>query len=466
MFLPRFRSSSTLCLSLSLIITLHFVDSLPLPISDLDIRQVVDCTDLKASFDSSCWNTLNLKGYLNNPETGWNRTAPICIGDEDDAACCLPTEPWTTCYLRLAHGFPGTDCSEINAQDCSYNPSLAVDPRIASFVAYTVKTIYGTLPKRPLSKLYLTSNSTAVNDFFTTWFNALQYAASQALSIVQDVINEVDPLQQTNFVLRDLLFALTVGLAYVVAPEAGGLTGLLVATATAGRAFLKGANQAPTVARGIWPAGTQSSQSIQIGDVENELNNATGSTAIMLNSGLELLMSDMPSFVEFASTGMFSGSDSLSLPKEVDGLDVALKTFIVSNAMTSNGWHYTVNLGVTRDDIASCVPGSGGSCCTWWSLNSSSSSTTPNMCGDFIWYSDATMRAFTLTSPNALNGTVGLLNAIVENGWTTLPLLFDGAYNCSAAGNFGGAPIQIEADGTIDLSCMSQLAGPPQLGTQ
>lgn len=317
----------------------------------------------------------------------------------------------------------------------------------------------------PFSKLLLISRSIAINDLFTTWFNALQYAASQALSIVQDVINQVDPPQQTNFFLRDLLFALTVGLAYIVAPEAGGLTGLLVATASAGRAFLKGANQAPTVARGIWPAGTESSQSIQIGDVENELNNATGTTAVMLNSGLELLMSDMPSFVEFASTGMFSGSDSLSLPKEVDGLDVALKTFIVSNAMTSNGWHYTVKLGATRDDIASCVPGSGGSCCTWWALNSSSSS-NPSMCGDYIWYSDATMRAFTLMNRKILNGTVDLLNAIVENEWTTLPLLFDGSYNCSAAGNFGGSPIRIEADGTIDLSCMSQLAEGPSLGTQ
>lgn len=447
MFLSLVQSSSTLYLFLSLSIILPFIDSSPLPKPELNIRQVINCTDLKASFDSSCWNTLDLEGYLNDPETGWNRTAPICTGDEDDSTCCLSTEPWTTCYLRLAHGFPGTDCSIINAQDCSYDPSLAVDPRIAPYVAYTMKTIY------------------AINDLFTTWFNALQYAASQALSIIQDVINRVDPPQETNFVLRDLLFALTVGLAYIAAPEAGSLTGLLLATASAGRALLKGANQAPTVARGIWPAGTQSSQSIQIGDVESELNNATGTTAIMLNSGLELIMSDMPSFVEFASTGMFSGSDSLSLPEQVNGLDVALKTFIVSNAMSSNGWHYTVNLDATRDDIASCVPGSGGNCCTWWSLNSSSSSIL-SMCGNFTWYSDTTMRAFTLTNSNSLNGTVDLLNAIVENEWTTLPLLFDGAYNCTAAGNFGGAPVQIEADGTIDLSCMSQLAEGPSLATQ
>ena len=153
MFVPLVHSSSTLHLFLSLVITLPFIESSPLSNSDLSIRQVVNCTDLKSSFDSSCWNTLNLTAYLNDPETGWNRTAPICTGDEDDAACCLPSEPWTTCYLRLAHGFPGTDCSEINAQDCSYDAHLAVDPRIAPYVAYTMKTIYGTYQKFPLMKL-------------------------------------------------------------------------------------------------------------------------------------------------------------------------------------------------------------------------------------------------------------------------------------------------------------------------
>ena len=150
MFFAPVQSSSTLYILISLVIILRFIDSSPLPELHLETRQVVNCTDLQASFDSSCWQTLNLEGYLNDPETGWNRTAAICTGDEDDAACCLPTEPWTTCYLRLAHGFPGTDCSEINPQDCSYNPSLAVDPSIAPYVAYTTKTIYGTYSKRSL----------------------------------------------------------------------------------------------------------------------------------------------------------------------------------------------------------------------------------------------------------------------------------------------------------------------------
>ncbi len=262
-------------------------------------RQAFACYNGNTTFDDSCWATLNFTAYLNDPVTCWNHTVPLCEGEILDSTCCLTTEPWTTCDLRPAHGNPGRDCSEINAQMCSYDPDINVDPRITLYVAYTVKNIYGT------------------------------------------------------YLPRDLLFVLTVRLAYIAGPENAGLSSITAVLATSGKALYTGSSQSPTVARGIWPAGTQSSQSIQIGQVKNELNNATGETATMLNARLELLMSDMPSFVLFAGTGMFSGSETMSLPQEVDGLDTALRTFIVSNAMSQNGWHATRIVGVTRDDLTS-----------------------------------------------------------------------------------------------------------------
>ncbi len=93
-----------------------------------------------------------------------------------------------------------------------------------------------------------------------------------------------------------------------------GLVDILAVTAQSSNALLKGANNGSQVARGIWPASTQSSQSVQIANIENELNNATIETAAMLNTGPELSMSDIPSFVNYASTDMFSGSRPFSLP--------------------------------------------------------------------------------------------------------------------------------------------------------
>jgi len=406
--------------------------------SELQKRQRVDCHNTATSFSDSCWEILDLGGYLNHPVTGWNKTVPICSGWDLDSTCCIATEPWTTCYLRLAHNISGSDCSQINAQTCSYDLSMAVDPSIAPYVAYTMKNIY------------------AINNLFTTWYTALQYASTQALTIVQDVILKIDPETQTNYVLRDILFALTVGLAYIPALSVSGLAGILAATAQSGNALLKGANNAPTVARGIWPAGSQSSQSVQIANIENELNNATSETAAMLNAGLELLMSDIPSFVNFASTGMFSGSQPLSLPSEVNGLDMALRTFIVSGAMAQNGWQVYIQQDVTREDIANNVSGFG---CSWHGP-------TNSFCGDYIWYSDNTESAYTLTCTKHWNTTMDLLTTIIEKEWSTMPMLFEGTYNCTTAGNHGTPPVHIKADGRLDMNCMSQLPMCKPCGTK
>lgn len=162
---------------------------------ELQQRQRVDCYDTSSAFSNSCSDILGLGGYLDYPVTGWNKTVPICSGWDLDSKCCIAMEPWTTCYLRLAHNISGSDCSQINAQTCSYDISMAVDPSIAPDVAYTMENIY------------------AINNLFTTWYNALQYASNRALTIVQDVILKIDLETQSNFILRDILFAFAVGLA-------------------------------------------------------------------------------------------------------------------------------------------------------------------------------------------------------------------------------------------------------------
>lgn len=36
-------------------------------------------------------------------------------------------------------------------------------------------------------------------------------------------------------------------------------------------------------------------------------------------------------------------------------------------------------------------------------------------------------------------------------------LLFDGAYKCAQSGNFGALPINIDAGGVVDTTCMSKM---------
>ena len=68
----------------------------------------------------------------------------------------------------------------------------------------------------------------------------------------------------------------------------------------------------------------------------------------MINAGLVLLMSDVPSFINFVQSGTFSGANPYALPATVNGLYLGLKTFIVSTAIGQNLKLRNAIVGVSR----------------------------------------------------------------------------------------------------------------------
>lgn len=108
-------------------------------IANLEIRQAANCTSLTSVANTACWDELDIPGYL----AEWNRTVPSCLmTGGDGTGCCQPQEPWTTCFLRLAYGNPGSDCTTLNPQQCPLNQiSPGLDPSIASKAAYVVRNI-------------------------------------------------------------------------------------------------------------------------------------------------------------------------------------------------------------------------------------------------------------------------------------------------------------------------------------
>ena len=263
--------------------------------------------------------------------------------------------------------------------------------------------------------------------------------------MITPVVNELDPPSNTNVALNYLLTALTAGLGLVAGPEVpAGVDGLLAATITAGSVFVKGLAQAPGVAAAIWPVGTDDSTTVQISDIATKLSSSTSQLSARINDGLVLLMSDMPSFVGFASTGGFSGATPLSLAKQTDGIDIALRTLIVSTAMSGNKWQAWAML-----DVAS--PAAFVSLTTCGTMDSN------NICGDY-WYSSATQRGYSLSNLNGHGPSPNqLMNDIITNNWSTLEVLFDGGYDCTAGPNPGKNPVNIAAGGKLDTSCSSQL---------
>ena len=164
----------------------------------------------------------------------------------------------------------------------------------------------------------------------------------------------------------------------------------------------------------------------------------------MSNIGLQVVMSDLPSFLAFASSGAFSSNSVPSIPAETEGMDLALKTFLLTTDMTAN------DLGGGIQALATNAawlenPQEASQACT---LDAKS------RCGDYYWSTKV----------------ADLMSWVESNSGATLPSVFDAAYKCtrdygksqngdipSDEGGSLSSLVNIRADGKLDLSCLSQL---------
>lgn len=205
----------------------------------------------------------------------------------------------------------------------------------------------------------------------------------------------------------------------------------------------------------MWPSGTADSQTEQLANLDSYLSQLDQNFTTQITQGLYIIMSDVPSFNGFASSGQFSGPDDLSLPADSDELALGLRTFILSSAMSANKWSAVTTDDLTMADVASSVPGSRGFGCTFNANNICTSSDNVS----HVFYSNSTARAYELILKGAGPDPTSLMNEIVSKEWSTLEQLFDGAYNCSTApgGSGIGKPLNLFNGTEIDFACMSQL---------
>ena len=194
-----------------------------------------------------------------------------------------------------------------------------------------------------------------------------------------------------------------------------------------------GLMQAPGVAKAFWPSGTGDSQIYQISALLDNLNTANNEMTNIINQGLSLVMSDLPTFINFAGHGAFSTQQSLSLPNATNGLNFALKTLITSESLAQNSW-YGLIMGVYAETPASgldgpeCMNVTGGIICSDTGDKSQYNSVPAT------FWSSATNREYTLMQTKGASQSYGILTAINANGWADLATLFDGAYQCTFEG--------------------------------
>lgn len=182
----------------------------------------------------------------------------------------------------------------------------------------------------------------------------------------------------------------------------------------------------------------------------------------------------MPTFTAWAAGGLYSTplAASSSLPPSAGaaaGLTAAFTTYLASAALSQARFSATP-LGRTffRDEFQQ------GRTCT----------TLGDVCrdhhgGTYYWDAAATQRIYGINEPNRAwavadadarsprraaieemgyeASAFGLLAYLEAATDAYMPLLFDGAYNCTLEGRAGGAAVFVDADGAVDVDCLSSL---------
>ena len=141
-------------------------------------------------------------------------------------------------------------------------------------------------------------------------------------------------------------------------------------------------------------------------------------------------MNDVGTFIAFAGYGLFS-NDSAYTTATLDqmGALAALNTYFVSEVLRNNS-----------------VSGTAGPMMA-------SSGCGTDLCSGFYW-SPVTGRQYYYTGGETI---YGFLQQMTDNMGLDLPLLFDGAYNCTVAGTVGESIVSINPDSTLNVACLSAL---------
>lgn len=181
-----------------------------------------------------------------------------------------------------------------------------------------------------------------------------------------------------------------------------------------------------------------------------------------LQKALFYIMNDVSAFNSFAAHGAYSGPQANYWSGTHPGIIAPLTTYVVGEALAQNTFSASPMGTATKQAFQL-----GRNCTSAGDVCKDSSSTV------YYWSSVTQMQYqisghgnfVSLISPTAptqletIEGeaTTFSLMEFIENSATYMPVLFDGAYNCTLEGKAGGSAVNINADGSLDIACLSAL---------
>lgn len=190
---------------------------------------------------------------------------------------------------------------------------------------------------------------------------------------------------------------------------------------------------APKVQQILWgrdPAANAQQQSLQANDTLGH------NTKDLLQAALSHIMSDIPSFLAFAAEGRFVSASSPTWPSELD-VTAGVDTFVLSKLMQMAKM-YAVPGPVVNETTYAAFDEANERSVSYWS--------------------PSTRRQYELRAKGNTKIELRTLLDRVVGGLADPQLLFDGSYNCTAAGWAGGNIVnRVGEVGGGDVACLSQL---------
>ena len=297
----------------------------------------------------------------------------------------------------------------------------------------------------------------AISAFFYSWYTASISAASTASNKITGIVNVASPPPQaTQSVWKSMAIdSLLAGLAFI--PGISEASTVFSSTARAvknaeapGRALIAAS---ASVYGHVFPNdGTAASDLIDIATLQKDLLDFVDDLQSRLAPALEAALNDLDGFLTWAGTGAFTGPDPPNLPQQVEGLDQALTTYIISVALSSANW---VGVVSPATDVNALLGGQIGHLNMDYGCTSVDSVT--KIC-NAIWQDVPNNQGFTMVQTSSFqNNPYDKYKEYFFTQMTTPELLLVGAARCRLKPGWGtGVSITIEG-GDLNFDCLSQM---------
>ncbi len=199
---------------------------------------------------------------------------------------------------------------------------------------------------------------------------------------------------------------------------------------------------------------------------QNDLVSNLGEAEDQLKSALGLIMSDPTVFIAWAAHGLYSGeTGSVTITPGAKGVTTAFTTYLVGAALAQAHFSATPSFttvttkaafqqGRTCTTLGDVCKDANGNAYYWSAAYRTEYAINPPR---GAWAAKAKGSSETAIQQLGFEASAFGLLGQIETSDAYLPVLFDGAYNCTLEGKAGFSVVNVDQVGALDVACLSSL---------